>query len=246
MKKEKLIPFISTILALAAAMLVYLNWNPEALLQGKEGPVSMEDIESGQVENFVGSKAGSDIPRLAGKDDFEKNRSLIFTAEPVGIISTGTYELKAWADPYYSNGGKRRTGAKKKKPQFRQYKNPNSILNDHADYLQIYLLELPDGSYILAQIPESAVRAIRSGKNITLPIGKKVSQGIPDKLKALCEEYDAYIGGIYYAFNDEWQEEHKFLISLLRIGVTMAVLFILAVVFIFIGNKLFRVKQESL
>ena len=34
MKKEKLIPFISTILALAAAMLVYLNWNPEALLQG--------------------------------------------------------------------------------------------------------------------------------------------------------------------------------------------------------------------
>ncbi|MCI8365928.1 MAG: hypothetical protein HFG34_13440, partial [Eubacterium sp.] len=108
----------------------------------------------------------------------------------------------------------------------------------------IYLLELPDGSYILAQIPESAVRAIRSGKNITLPIGKKVSQGIPDKLKTLCEEYDAYTGGIYYAFNDEWQEEHKFLILLLRIGVTMAVLFILAIVFIFIGNKLFRVKQE--
>lgn len=245
MKKEKVILFVSTVLAMAVAILVYLNWSPEALLQGKKVPVNMEDIESGQTENFIGFEAGSDIPRLSGKDEFEKNRSLIFTAEPVGIIFTGIYELKAWVDPYYSSGGKRRTSVKKKKPQFQQYKNPDGILNDRADYLQIYLLELPDGSYILAKIPESTAKAIRSGEAITLPIGKKVSQGIPDKLKTLCEEYDAYTGGIYYSFNDEWQEEHKFLILLLRIGITMAVLFILAVVFIFIGNKIFRVKQEA-
>lgn len=245
MKKEKLIPFISTVSAMAVAFLIYLNWNPESLLHGRESTVSMEEIESGYQEDFIGAKAGDDIPRLLGKEDFEKNRSLIFTAEPVEIVSTGTYELKAWADPYYSNGGKRHTGPKKKKPQFRKYKNPDSILNDRADYLQIYLLKLPDGSYILAQIPESAVKELRSGKSITLPIGKKVSQGIPDTLKTLCEEYNAYTGGIYYAFNDEWQEKHKFLILLLRIGVTMAVLFILAIVFICIGNKVFRVKQES-
>ena len=203
------------------------------------------EIESGYQEDFNVAKAVDDNPPILGKDDFEKNTSLIFTAEPVEIISTGTYELKAWADPYYSNGGKRRTSVKKKKPLFRQYKNADSILNDRADYLQIYLLKLPDGSYILAQIPESVVKEIRSGKSITLPIGKKVSQGIPDTLKVLCEEYNAYTGGIYYAFNDEWQEEHKFLILLLRIVVTMAVLFILAIIFIYIGNKVFRVKQES-
>ena len=245
MKKEKFIPFVSTVFAMAAAFLVYFNWNPESFLHGKESTVSMKEIESGYQEDFIGAKAGDDIPRLLGKDDFEKNTSLIFTAEPVEIISTGTYELKAWADPYYSNGGKRRTCVKNKKPLFRQYKNADSILNDRADYLQIYLLKLPDGSYILAQIPESVVKEIRSGKSITLPIGKKVSQGIPDTLKVLCEEYNAYTGGIYYAFNDEWQEEHKFLILLLRIVVTMAVLFILAIIFIYIGNKVFRVKQES-
>jgi len=244
LKKEKLIPLISTILALAAAVLVYLNCNPETLLHKKGNPVSMEDIEQGKEEAFIGSEAGSDIPRLSGKDDFENNYSVVFTAEPVEIISTGTYELKAWAEPYSSQGGKRRTSVSKKKPQFLQYKNPDGLLNNRPDYMQIYLLKLPDGTYILAQIPESAVKAIRSGKNITLPIGKKAVQGIPDKLKSICEEYNAYTGGIYYAFNDEWQEKHKFFISLFRAGFAIAVLFILAVVFILAGNKIFRVKQE--
>lgn len=245
MKKEKLISFISAIPALAAAILVYLNWNPEALLQGKLSPVSMEDVKSGKMEDVIGAKAGDDIPVLSGREDFEKNSSFIFTAEPAHVISTGVYELKAWVDPYYSSGGRRRIGAVKKKPQFRLYKNPDGLLNDRVDYLQIYLLELPDGSYILAQIPEKFVKAIRSGKSAALPIGKKVSQGIPDKLRTLCEEYDAYTGGIYYAFNDKWQEEHKFLILILRIGVTMGVFFLLTVVLIFIGNKIFRIKQKN-
>lgn len=243
LKKEKLVSLVSTILALAAAILVYMNWSPETLLQKKEAPIHMEDIESGQIEASIGAVAGDDIPRLSGKEDFENNRSSVFTAKPVEIIFTGTYELKAWADPYFSEG-KRSRGASKKKPQFKQYNNPDGLLNDRADYLQIYLLKLPDGTYIMAQIPESAAKAIRSGEDITLPIGKKVVKGIPSTLKSLCEEYDAVTNGIYYAFNDEWHKEHKFLISILRIGVTLAVLFILAVVLILIGNKVFRVKQE--
>lgn len=244
LKKEKLVPFVSTILALTAAILVYINWSPETLLQKKEASVNMEDIEFGQIEASIGATAGDDIPRLLGKKDFENNRSSVFTAEPVEIVFTGTYELKAWADQYFSEGKKRSRGASKKKPQFKQYNNPDGLLNDRADYLQIYLLKLPDGTYIMAQIPESEAKAIRSGKDITLPIGKKVIKGIPSSLKSICEEYDASTTGIYYAFNDEWQEEHKFLISLLRIGATLAVLFILAVALTLIGNKIFQVKQE--
>ncbi len=246
MNKEKIVNFIGTVIGLLAAALVFLNWNPENLLKGKEPPVTLEDVEKNLGTDFAGSKAGEDIKRLTGKEDFENNYYQAVTAEPIGIVKTGAYELKSWVDPYI----RRRTrkgrvyGAPKRKEQFLQYKNPDGWFQNRADYLPFYLLELSDHTYILVQIPDRDARAIEKGKDVVLPIGKKIIKGIPKTLKSLCEEYDASTD-IYYAFEDEWYEKHHFILFLMRVGAAIVVLFAVAVVLIIIGNKVFRTDRAS-
>ena len=43
-----------------------------------------------------------------------------------------------------------------------------------GNYNPYYLLELPDHTYILAQIPQTEADAIVKGESVTLPIGQKV------------------------------------------------------------------------
>lgn len=246
MKKGKLILGISIAIALGPAAWVYFNWNPENLLWLKEETVTMADIEQKGREACIGFPAGEDIPRLNGEEDMKTTLEPAFTAEPVDIEYTGAFELKSWVEPYTYNRTRkgRRYGAPKQKPRFLQYKKPNGIFQNHADYLPFYLLKFSDGSYILAQIPKRYAKAIRKGEEVTLPVGKKVSKAIPKSLNDLCEEYGVYTGGVYYAFNDEWQEKHEFTVFLLRMIVVLAVFFGIAVSLVLAGDKVFQVKEE--
>lgn len=247
MKKEKVIHFSSTIIGFIASALLFFNWNPENLLKGKEEAVTMTDIEQNIGVDYTGFKAGRTIPRLLGKEDFENTYGSAMTAEPIGIISTGIYELKSWVDPYTRRRtSKGRTyGAPKRKAEFLQYNNPDGLFHNRAEYLPFYLLQLPDKTYILAQIPESDAKAIKRGEHVVLPIGKKITKGLPAALKTMCEEYDAYFGGTYYAFSDEWYEKHNFTIFILRAGVSFLVLFVIAVILILIGEKVFKVNNQT-
>lgn len=245
MKKGKLILGFSIVIALAPAALLYFNWNPESLLRLGEEAVTMADIEEKGGEACIGFSAGEDIPRLTGEEDMKTTLEAAFTAEPTDVVYTGAYSLKPWVESYTYNRTRkgRRYGAPRAKPRFLQYKNPDGLFQNHADYLPFYLLKFSDDTYILAQIPESDAKAIRKGKAVTLPVGKKVSKGIPETLSNLCEEYSVYTGGIYYAFNDEWQEKHEFIVFLLRMIVVSVVFFGIAISFILLGNKVFHVEE---
>ena len=245
MKRGKIILWVSVIVAIGIAAPVYFNWNPEYLLRMNEEEVMLADIQQNGSEAYIGSPAGADIPRINGKEDFRTTRDSAFTAEPVDVVYTGAYELKSWVDPYvYRRTRKgRKYGAPKRKQQYLQYKNPEGLFQNHADYLPFYLLKLRDGTYILAQIPENYAKDIQNGKTVTLPIGKKLIKGIPKTLHHLCSQYDADTGSVYYAFCDEWHEKHQFIVFLIRVGAVTVVFFGIAISLILIGNKVFGVKD---
>lgn len=243
MNRKNIIPTISTVFALVCAALLFLNWNPEALFRQEETPVTMNDMEQGGAEDFTGSAAGEDIPRLTGKADFSEMISGIdyATAEPVGIVPTGVYSLKPWVSHYNTHTYKGRTTAGSRRAEV-----STSNLDILGDYNQYYLLELPDHTYILAQIPQTQADAIAKGESVTLPIGQKV--GMTDTarshLAAVCGEYGADTDGVFYAFDNEWQEEHHTSLLLLRFGAAALLWLVLAVGLTLAGWRIFK-KEET-
>ena len=237
-KKESIITTISLSLALICAFPVYLNWNPESLFKREETPITKSDIEQDGTEDFTGATAGEDIERLSGAEDFSEILYGIdyVTAEPVGIVPTGVYSLKAWESLYDTHVYKGRSSPGDRRAEV---KRGDSV--EQAYYNQYYLLELPDHSYILAQIPQEAADAIEKGEHITLPIGQKVGMMdmARDYLSDICGEYGADMDGVLYTFDNEWQEEHLSSISLLRTGTTVALWLVLSVGFTLVGTKIF-------
>lgn len=168
MKRDTIIAYTGTIFALVIAALFFFRWNPEVLLRKAQTPVTMDMIEQNTIKNFAGAVAGEDILRLSGAADFE---NMVFdadyaTAEAVDVIPTGVYSLKPWAEPYTNRRVNGRIAKGKRKASV-----ITSSFNMHDDYHQYYLLELADGTFIVAQIPQNDVFALERGNKVLLPIG---------------------------------------------------------------------------
>lgn len=236
-RKEIIITTISILLALMCAFQLFFNCNLEALLQQEKMPVTMSDISQVCAENFIGSVAGEDIPRLTSAEEFSKILSTNYvTAEPIGIVPTGVYSLKAWGSHFNTHVYNGRTSKQNRRAEVRR---SGFAVQEH--YNQYYLLELPDHSYILAQVPQTVATALAKGKSITLPIGQKV--GMLDTarnyLSSICEEYKADMDGVLYTFDNEWQEEHDFTLFMLRFGVAAVFWLVLSVGLTLVGRKIF-------
>lgn len=238
MKKQTLIPAASVLIALVCAVLVFLNWNPEALFRRDEAAVTMDDVKRSGAGDFTGAVAGMDIPRLTGAEDFSEMlfEADYMTAEPIGIVPTGIYSLKAWVSRYNTNTYKGRAFTGSRRAEVTQ-----SCVDILGNYNQYYLLELPDYSYILAQIPQAEAAAIAKGESVILPVSRKV--GMTDiargYLAGICGEYEADMDGVLYAFDNEWQEEHHTTLLVLRLGAAALLWFVLAVGLTLVGNKIF-------
>lgn len=116
-----------------------------------------------------------------------------------------------------------------------------------GSYQPYYLLELPDHTYIVAQIPKETARAIENGERVTLPIGQKVSttRAARNELSAVCAQYGADPDNMFYAFNDKWQEEHQFIFFLLRFGAAALLWFVLTAGLTLVGGKVFNSEEEA-
>ena len=244
MKREKVISYRSTIVALAAAVLLFMRWTPEPLLRKPEPPVFLEDLKRGRGADFVGKPAGEDIPRLSGAGDFAAMTGGVdcATAEPAGVIPTGVYSLQPWSSRYSVrkvNGRVSKGG--------RKAKVVRSPLGAREGYSQYYLLELPDGTYILAQIPQSVVPAIEKGERVTLPVGQKtgMTNTARSYLSGICREYGASMDGVLYAIDNQWYEEHSFTLFIMRFGAALVLFLVLGVGMVLVGNKVFRVDSEG-
>lgn len=245
MKRLNIIAAVSVLTAFACAIPFFISWNPEALFKFNEPPVSIRTITQNITADFTGAPAGADIPRLTGAEDFSKIIHLAdyVTAEPVGIIQTGISSLKPWEDRSYPqrvNG--RATGRQIRLPEVL-----SSGFDFSGSYQPYYLLELPDHTYIVAQIPKETAKAIEKGERVTLPIGQKVSttRAARNGLSAVCAQYGADPDNMFYAFNDKWQEEHQFIFFLLRFGAAALLWLVLTAGLTLVGGKLFKSEEED-
>ena len=170
MNRKTIIPAASVLLSLVCASLLFLNWNPETLFRQEETPVTMSDIEQDGTEDFTGSATGEDIPRLTIAADFSEMISGLdyATAEPVGIVPTGVYSLKPWVSHYNTHIYKGRTTTGSRRAEV-----STSGLDIWGNYNPYYLLELPDHTYILAQIPQTEADAIARMKASPFPSGRR-------------------------------------------------------------------------
>lgn len=236
---KNVVVIIVVLISLVPAFFLYLHLHPEDYMKREEAPVSMKEIKKDRLDSSVGYPAGDDIVRLSGKADFEEMNSIDrFTIEPKSVIKTDVGSRKKWQSAYYSvRSGKRRT-RKKAKPQVLQGLDVMDYYNEY------YLMECPDGTYILAQLPHKYVSKIQKGEKVILPICMKdsITKNAQDKLSTIGKQYDVAMQGVLYCFDDNWMKEQNFKVMAIRIGASVVLFFVISVGLITLFEKLFRVN----
>lgn len=241
--KEKLVKILEYVAVIAAILIsvVVSGIIPyEAMLKGKEGPVTLAMAENGLPEDYIGKPAGDDIPRIEDAASWEDTwQTSYVTIEPIGIISTGFGSRHPWVSAY--TNASRRGGARRRADVTR------TVLDVLDEYGEYYILQLPDESYILAQMSASDARKIKSGKEITLPVGRKSSahSQVLANIASLCEKYDVNTDGVFYCVDDQWNEGHSTMLLFIRIGVIIVMTIVISVILIMLIDKFLKKKEPE-
>lgn len=236
----KILDFVLVIAAIVLAVYVGKNIGLEYLMRGREDPVTLSMTEGGLPEDYIGRPAGGDIPLIEDGHSWEEAWATDYiTIQPVGIVSTGVGALHPWVDAYTTPTRRNRGG----------WKAPvitNTALDVFNEYGEFYLLQLPDESYILAQLPMEEARKLKMGKEITLPVGRKIPLNMQAKgsLDGICYEYDVPMDDVFYCINDKWNDSHEFGLFLLRIAIAVLVLFSFGTAFIMLAEKIFKREKK--
>lgn len=234
----KILEGAAVIAALIVGVFLMNTISVESMLRGREEPVTLAMTENGLQEDFIGLPAGDDIPRVATAEDWDDTwATSCVTIEPISIIPTGIGARYSWV-PAYSNVGRR--GGPRRKPDVSR--TAFDVLGEYGEY---FILQLPDQSYILAQLPRDDARKLKAGKEITLPVGKKggVHRQVLANIQDLCDEYDVNTEGVFYCINDNWNQSHSVMVQLIRIGIALLTTLVLGTILIMIVDKILKVKD---
>lgn len=237
-KFVKFLEFAAVIAAIIVGILVEENLSIESMLRRNEEPVTLSMTENGLPDEYVGRPAADDIPRIEDGEAWEDTwQTGYITVEPISIVSTGLGVRHPWVSAYTSSG--RRGGPR------RRADVTGTAFDIFGEYGEYYLIQLPDESYILAQMSNDDAGKLKAGKEITLPIGKKgpVNSQILPKIKDICQEYDVNTEGVFYCINDDWNEGHSTMMSFIRLGIIAVFTLVLGVILIVIIDKIFKVKD---
>lgn len=236
--RSKIIHTIGSIAALLAVLTIFFSIRPEGFLRRNEAAVTKTEIEAaGAAVTFTGKKAGTDIPRVTGAEDFMAQYPFSqFTVEPVNTVPTGVYELARWRSSTAVVG--RRT---------RSY--PQATTNRlwaMTGYNEYTIIEFPDGTHALALFDRGLAADLAKGNAVTLPISARVGVNTYAKpyLQDICAEYGADLENVVYAFDDGWYKEHSGQILLIRLGVTAGIIVAGAVLWAFGYDLLKRGKRK--
>ena len=240
MKKKiaKVLEFAAVIVGILVGVFVAKGIGVESMLRGKEEPVSLAMTESGMPEEIIGMPAGSDIPRIEDAQTWEDTWATSYiTIEPESIISTGIGARYSWVGAY--TNASRRGGARRKADVTR------TSLDFMGEYGEYFILQLPDQSYILAQLPKDVARKVKAGKEVTLPVGKKdgVHRQVLANIQDLCDEYNVNTEGVFYCINDQWNQSHSMMVQLIRLGICLGTTLVLGTILIMIVDKVLKVKD---
>lgn len=239
---RKVLDFIIVIVSLVAAFFVFTGFNMEGIVKKMNQPeaVSSQELEANPGTVYVGRPAGDGIPEVKGQAEWAEVLNDVDDVKviPKSIEKTNVYSLAEWAEPFR----RRRNGAiGKQKAAVKQAPFDISL-----DYVPYYILELEDGSHILAQVSQSTAKDMEKGNIDALPIGRKqgFSQNAKSLLEPICAEQKVPTDYIWYAIDNEWQEKHSFEILIGKAVVAVVFFFALAVVLELLADKVFRQKKQ--
>ena len=237
-KLTKVLEFVAVALAIVISVIVVENIPLESMLKGKEEPLTLSMTEGGLPEDYIGKPAADDIPRIEDAKTWEDTwQTSYVTIEPTGIIPTGIGSRHPWVSAYTNSGrggGRRRADVTK---------TAFDVFDEYGEY---YIIQLPDGSYILSQMSKDDARKLKAGQEITLPVGRKSAahRQVLANIGDLCDEYNVNTNGVFYCINDKWCEEHSFSTEMLRIGMCALMTIVIGVVFIMLIEKITKRTVE--
>lgn len=240
---KKVLDFIIVIVSLAAATFVFAGFNMEGILLKMNQPetIGSKEIEANPGTVYMGYPAGEGIPEVRSQSEWEETLNDVDYVKvlPKSLKKTNVYSLAEWADPFR----RRRNGAVgKQKPAVRQ-----SPIDVFVEYIPYYILELEDGSKILAQVSQNTAKALEKGESDAIPIGRKrgFSQGAKNMLSDICEENQVSTEYVWYAIDNEWQKKNSFGILIGKAAVAVVFFFVLAVILELVADKLLGKRKES-
>ena len=188
--RSKILYTAGSIVALLVVLTIFFSIRPEGFLRRNEAAVTKAEIEAaGAAVTFTGKKAGTDIPRVTGAEDFMAQYPFEqFTVEPVNAVPTGVYELARWRSSTAVVGHRTRNYSQA----------TTSALWAMTGYNEYYIIEFPDGTHALALFDRGLAADLAKGKAVTLPISARAGVNTYAKpyLQDICAEYDELLVGL--------------------------------------------------
>lgn len=237
-KVAKAFEFIVVILSLAVGIYVGKNIGVESMLRKNLEPVTLAKTEEGLPEECIGRPAADDIPRVedfAAWDEYWDYDYI--TIEPKNIVGTGIGVRYPWVSIYTRS---RRGG------QTRKADVINTKFDFFNEYGEYYLVQLPDDTYVMAEISLEDARKIKAGKSVALPVGRKqnADHRVVPNIQSLCEQYDvADMEKVFYCIDEQWNQNNNFKVLLMRFAIGAVVVLALGTILIMIVDKIFKVKD---
>ncbi|MGN6714337.1 hypothetical protein [Anaerocolumna jejuensis] len=238
--KIGILPLITVAVCLVLAFFLFAKLNPEGWIKKEGKPVKLADIPAGDNGAYTGKTAGEDVPKLSGSKELEDMIGTQYeSAIPKKVIKTGVYSLKPWLNPYEITNGRNNSGRIYRTGRKAAEATDSAILAV-SDYIEYYLIQLPDDTYILAQFSDTYRKAIERGETVTLPLGiqKNTGKEARSYLKEICGKYGASTDYVLYAVDNEWNNEHEFTLFIIRFGISAVVFFILSFAILMAADKI--------
>ncbi|MBD5459549.1 MAG: hypothetical protein HDR26_01210 [Lachnospiraceae bacterium] len=211
---EKIWPYLAAVAALGLGVVTFIFFDMEGILwaQREQQTVSRDEIENGEWANHTGKTAGEGILSLTTQSEWDSLVVEYVTVVPRSIYKTNIYSLADWADRSLTN----RTGAYRGSKDSHIKRSIDYFIGYmprfFTEYYPYYVIELEDGSHILAQMNRSIANKIARGKEIALPIGQKErvsSQYVKDALLTLSRDMGFSTDYMLYVIDDQWQEANS-------------------------------------
>ncbi len=239
---KKIVNYSLITCALALSIVFYFYFDLEGILWNSHDPAVIDaaQLKEDLVTDYTGCKAGQGVLSLTTGAQWEDvlNQIDYVTVIPESIVKTDVYSLARWADHYTKrrNGSSGRRLAEVKQTAFDIFSN----------YCPYYIIELEDGTHILAQMPRSLAAKIEKGEQVRLPLGKKLgfSQKAKTLLEPVCQSMNVSTDYVLYTLDDQWQAENANNIIIIKFAVS-AVLFLVLAVVLQIAAKRLLFKDKN-
>ncbi len=240
---RKLLDVFVYIAAFAAAVAVFNLFDLEGLLLKRADfePVGAREIAQDTTKNYAGLPGGDDVAALTeiGQWDGLIPGLDYVTVTPRAVYETDVYTLAKW-EGFFNRRTSRTSGG-------RRDEVVSGWLHMPQIYCPIYVIELADGSHVLAQMNRCYARQIRAGAEITLPLGTKA--GMLDKTRVLLKDamdtYQTPDDYLLYMLNDAWQKKNTNGIFIGKIAVSVLADIVIGSVLLIAVNALLKKRRTE-